>query len=142
VGNVTIKIGDGATLSIDPYAFKEELSDEDLLKLAKGLCWGEVMKVAAARLAGESEDCEGWGSSDYGDQRTRVEFLAAVESQACVEFVAEVASLKADLARVREEGERMFRALGGGGEFIELHSSACDIRFGREAVGSIPSSDI
>lgn len=88
------------SITIDPGDLFSDAEPEVRMRLAESLCWDEVMREAAARLVGESENWSGYADSRWGDQRTRLEFLRLVESRALMELEAEVERL-----RKRAEGE-------------------------------------
>ena len=128
--DIEIDLG-SLVICFDPYAIKEDAPAEVRLLLARALCWDELMRVAAERLAGESEDYDGWGRSDIGDQRDRLAFLEAVGRVADYQLRFEIETLKRDLASERACVERMWTALGAGSSDYNVHSRACDIRYGR-----------
>lgn len=102
------------------------IEDGAAIRMARILCWDSVLIEAADRLTGDSPNY-GYGR----DQKERAAFLEAVKVKSDARLTAEVAELKRETVRLRAEGDRMFTALGGGGDSIDRHSWACDVRFGR-----------
>jgi hypothetical protein len=128
--DIEIDLG-SLVIHLDPYAIKDDAPAEVRMLLARALCWDELMRVAAERLAGESDDYDNWGRSDIGDQRDRLAFLEAVGRVADYQLRFEIETLKRDLAAERACVERMWTALGAGSSDYKVHERACDIRYGR-----------
>lgn len=62
-------------LSLDVSTILDSLTEEDRMRLAEHLCWGEIMKEAVNRLV---DDSPNWRSDD---QKIRLDFLLRVETR-------------------------------------------------------------
>jgi len=128
--NVRIDTGHGLVITVDPYEISEYADEEALIRLAKGLCWDEIMRQAALRLVRESDDNQGNYDSECGDQRTRLEFLAEVESSACDGLLLEIKIMKKHSAEITAERDRLFNAIAGDGGDYNRWSRALAIARG------------